>query len=115
MFIQEFAEIYHPRHVVYVFHSPCHMKKFVDLYGPWDNFSSEVKLIGRPFKYYSSVNDEVDTRRFNIFKSPQILGEIVTFNIEDIDGKCWELNIYNSSSKAYYPIYVEDGKTFRRN
>ncbi|KAG4076727.1 hypothetical protein HA402_002014 [Bradysia odoriphaga] len=36
MFIVEFSEIYHPRHVVYVFHSLCHMKKFVVLYGPWE-------------------------------------------------------------------------------
>lgn len=33
MFLLEFAEIYHPRHVVYVFHALCHMKKFVDMYG----------------------------------------------------------------------------------
>lgn len=211
MFLQEFAEIYHHRHVVYVFHSLCHMKKFVDLYGHWDNFStfeyesynstvknllqsnvmpltqmtnriaeiyyaphhdireesyhieisgqlengsysglkyydllfrtkiigqnlvllksgqavklecilqdpntSEVKLIGKPFKHYSSVYDEVDTTRFNIFKSPQLFGETLTFDINQIDGKLWELEIYNSNAKAYYPIYVEDGKTFSR-
>lgn len=211
MFLQEFAEIYHPRHVVYVFHSLCHMKKFVDLYGPWDNFStfeyetynstvknllqskvmpltqitnriaeiysapqhnfkeksydievrgqledgsysslkyydltfktnvvgqnfvllksgkavmlkyifedpntSKVMLIGSPFKYYSSVFDEVDTTRFNIFKCHQVFDDSVTFGVKDIDGKFWEMGIYQSSAKAYYPIYVEDGKSFSR-
>lgn len=210
MFVQEFAEIYHPRHVVYVFHSLCHFKKFVDLYGHWDNFStfeyesynstvkdliksnvmpltqlanriveiynaplrnteskydievsgqfkngsfsklkyydlsfrtnitgqnlvllksgqavklksifqdpntSEIKLTGLPFKHYSSVYEEVDTRRFNIFKSEQTFGEIATFEIHQIDGKLWEIEIYNSNALAYFPIYVEDGKTFSR-
>lgn len=40
MFVEEFADIYHPRHATYVFHSLCHMKKFVNIYGPWDNFSA---------------------------------------------------------------------------
>ncbi len=211
MFIQEFAEIYHPRHVVYVFHSLCHMKKFVDQYGPWDNFStfeyesynstvknllksnvmpltqltnriteiysapqydlkensydieikgqlrngtfsvlkyydltfrvnavgqnlvllksgkavvlksilqdpntSEVKFIGQPYKYYSSVYTEVDTTRFNIFKSPQLFDENIEFETNDIDGKLWELEMDSTSVKAYYPIYVEDGKSFSR-
>lgn len=207
MFVNEFAAIYHPCHVVYVVHSLCHIKYFVDLYGPLDNFSTfeyeslnctvksylksnvkpliqvtnriveiyrapkhnainqsrniqisgqrtdgsfaqlkfydlvfrinqiganlallksgqavkllkilqgenEVKLMGKPFKYRESVYDEVDTRRFNIFKSHEEFGNPITFDVMDIDGKFWELYIHNSTMKAYFPIYVEDGKSF---
>lgn len=207
MFIVEFAAIHHPSHVVYVVHSLCHMKHFVELYGPLDNFSTfeyeslnctvrrylksnvkplvqvtnriveiysapknnmvnqqldieisgeqndgsyaklkfydlvfrvnevgsnlvllksgeavklmqilkdenEVKLTGKPFNYRESVYSQVDTRRFNIFKSGRDYGDAVTFDIMDIDGKFWELYIANSNKKAYFPIYVEDGKSF---
>lgn len=195
MFIAQFAAIYHPCHVVYVVHSLCHMKKFVDKYGPWDNFSTfeyesynstvksylkgnikpliqvtnriveiysalknnilnqplniqisdqkengsfpqikfydlvfrvsqvgqncvllksgqavkllsilqirnEIKLIGKPFKYRESVYNEVDTTRFNIFKSRQEFNDPITFDICDIDGKFWELYIDQSDMKA---------------
>lgn len=40
MFLEEFALIFNARHVTYCPHSLCHMKKFVDLYGPWSNFST---------------------------------------------------------------------------
>lgn len=206
MFIVEFAALYHPCHVVYTVHSMCHMKRFVEKYGPMDNFStfeyetyngavkrflkSDVKplvqvtnriveiyntpkynpqiespeieisgeengsyaklkffdlvfkvkeigqnlvllkngrsvkltrinqnesgfvLTGRPFKYCESVYNEVDTRRFNIFKSSRVFDEPIVFNVMDIDGKLWELPIPNSNMKAYFPIYVEDGKSF---
>lgn len=209
MFIEEFAAIYHPCHCTYVVHSLCHMKKFIDKYGHWDNFSTfeyetynstvknllkgnvmpliqvtnriveiynaphhnivyktqnveisdqkkngsyanlkffdlrfrvnqigqnfvllksgqavklvsisqnanEVKLIGKPFKDRKSVYDQIDTTRFNIFKSRQEFGEPIMFDVMDIDGKFWELNIDGSNMRAYYPIYVEDGKTFSR-
>lgn len=207
MFIVEFGAIYHPSHVVYVVHSLCHMKRFVELYGPWDNFSTfeyestnctvknylksnvkpliqvtnrileiysapkhnmvnqpqdieiscqqnngsyarlkfydlifkindvgqnfallksgqavkllsilkvenGVKLTGKPFKNRESVYIEVDTRRFNIFKSNRDYDDAITFDIMDIDGKLWELYIANSNMKAFFPIYVEDGKSF---
>lgn len=208
MFIEEFAAIYHPCHVNYCVHSMCHMKKFIDLYGPWDNFSTfeyescnstvknllkgnvmpltqvtnrivemynapeysiknktqdveisdrqengsyanlkffdlrfrvnevgqnlillksgqavklvsiftnanKVELIGKPFKYRTSVYSQIDTTRFNIFKSRQEFGEPVKFDVMDIDGKFWELSMDNSNSvSAFYPIYVEDGKSF---
>lgn len=209
MFIDEFAAIYHPCHVTYVFHSLCHMKKFIDLYGHWDNFStceyesfnstvknflqgnvmpltqvtnriaeiynapqytvgsktqdieisdrqdngsyanlkyfdltfrvkqlgqnlvllksgeavklisilqkeSTVKLVGKPFKYRTSVYNEIDTTRFNIFKSPDEFGRPILFDVLDIDGKFWELDIDHSNKKAYFPLYVEDGKSFSR-
>lgn len=209
MFIEEFAAVYHPCHVVYVVHSLCHMKKFVDLYGPWDNFSTfeyesqnravkdlvrgnvkpltqvtnriveiynaplyniknktydievsnrqenncyanlkfydlhfrinqtgqnllllksgdAVKLVkicrrstgisltGIPFQHLTSVYDEVDTTRFNIFKTTQEFGDPIQFDVLDIDGKFWEIDMNNSNCKALYPIYVEDGKTFSR-
>lgn len=205
MFIEEFTEIYNPRHVTYVFHSLCHMKTFIDIYGPWDNFSTfeyesnnctiknllkgnvmpltqitnriveiynapqhdskrtsaviqiknrqhngtfsqldyhdlrfninregqnyvllksglAVKLIcvntgkviaiGQPFKKRSSVFDLGDTNRFNIFKSGLEFDQSFCFNVQDIDGKFWKLDIPDSSQSAYYPIYVEDGKNF---
>lgn len=210
MFIQEFAAIYHPCHVVYVVHSLCHIKKFVDRYGPWDNFSTfeyesynrtvkdfvkgnvkpltqvtnrimevynapqyniksktcdieisdqqenksysqlkfydlrfrtkqvgqnlvllksgqAVKLVniqrndtgisltGRPFKHRTSVYNEVDSTRFNIFKSTQEFGDPIKFDVMDIDGKFWELAMNHANLSAYYPIYVEDGKSFSRS
>lgn len=206
MFIVEFAGIYHPSHVVSVVHSLCHMKHFVEKYGPWDNFSTfeyeshnstvksylksnvkpliqvtnriveiysapiqkivnesqdieisdeqndgsynrlkfydlvfkineigqnvallksgqavkllfirkvenGVKLTGKPFKNRESVYNEVDTRRFGIFKSRREFDYPITFDVMDIDGKFWELYIANSM-RAYFPIYVEDGKSF---
>lgn len=206
-FITDFAAIYHPSHVVYVVHSLCHMRHFVDLYGPWDNFSTceyesfnctvknylksnikpliqvtnrilevynapkhnenqsrnniqisdiqrdgsfaqikffdlvfrvnqvganlvllksgqavklskvvqgenEIKLTGKPFINRESVYDEVDTRRFNIFKCSGEFESPITFDVMDIDGKFWELYICNTNMKAYFPIYVEDGKSF---
>lgn len=212
MFIIEFAEIYHPRHAVYCIHSLCHIRKFVELYGPWDNFStfeyesynssvkdflkgnvmpltqitnriveiynapihdftqkqcdieinkiqkdgtysqlkyfdltfdvesagqnlvllksgeavkllhivndpttSKVDLVGVPFLNRSSVYPNiVDTTRFNIFKSNGKFGHPITFEVNDIDGKLWQLHISDTDSSAYYPIYVEDGKTFSR-
>lgn len=210
MFIVEFAETFHPRHEVYCVHSVCHIKKFVELYGSLDNFStfeyesfnrtvkhllksnvmpltqitnriveiyntplkdftkqkynievngmqedgtysqlkyfdltfnvqssgqnlallksgeaikllhilldpatSKVDLNGVPFLDRSSVYDDiVDTTRFNIFKSPGKFGHPITFDTDDIDGKLWKLFITDSASFAYYPIYVEDGKSF---
>lgn len=212
MFIEEFAETYHPRHVVYCIHSLCHVRKFVELYGPWDNFStfeyesynstvkdflqsnvmpltqitnriveiynaplhdftqeqcdieikgmqedgtysqlkyfdltfnvesagqnlvllksgqavkllhivndsttSQIGLVGVPFLNRSSVYANiVDTTRFNIFKSKDIFGHRITFDVNDIDGKLWQLPISDSDSSAFYPIYVEDGKSFSR-
>lgn len=211
MFILEFAEVYHPRHVVYVVHSLCHMKKFVELYGPWDNFSTfeyetqnstiknllhgnvmpltqitnriveiynppkydfdrknadieikdrqddgsfsklkyydltfsnneigqnfvllktgvavklvyiehdhfsdKVKLTGKPFKHRSSVYSYVDTMRFNIFQSEYEFNNPITFEVSNIDGKLWKIDINNSSMSAYFPLYVEDGKSFSR-
>lgn len=208
-FIQEFAAVYHPCHVVHVVHSQCHMKKFVDIYGPWDNFSTfeyesqnravkdlvrgnvkpltqvtnriveiynaplyqiktktydievsdrlenncyanlkfydlrfrikqvgqnlvllksgeAVKLVkirrqstgitltGIPFKNRTSVYDEVDSTRFNIFKTTHVFGDPIQFDVLDIDGKFWELDMNESNFKALYPIYVEDGKSFSR-
>lgn len=210
-FIQEFAEIYHPRHVVYVVHSLCHMKKFVKKYGPWDNFSTfeyescnstiknllqsnvmpltqitnriveiynvkqhdflsknnniqikgrqrngsfcqlklydlsfitnrdgqnyvllksgvavklirieydpsmdKVELTGTPFKHRTSVFSCVDTARFNIFKSEYEFSDQIKFSVSDIDGKMWKLDIDNTNMSAYYPIYIEDGKSFSR-
>lgn len=209
MFVDEFAALYHPCHVTYVFHSLSHMKKFIDKYGHWDNFStfeyesynstvknflksnvmpltqvtnriveiygapqhnvgsktqdieindkqedgsyanlkyfdltfrvkqlgqnlvllksgqavklvsilqkeSTVKLVGKPFKRRISVYDEIDTTRFNIFKSNEDFGEAITFDVLDIDGKFWQLYIDHSNMKAYFPLYVEDGKSFNR-
>lgn len=59
-------------------------------------------------------DDIIDTTRFNIFKSNEKFGHPVTFEVKDIDGKFWQLNISDSDLSAYYPIYVEDGKTFSR-
>lgn len=207
MFITEFAAIYHPCHVVYVVHSLCHIKHFVERYGNWDNFSTfeyesynctvkhflksnvkpltqvtnriveiysapkhdfvkqpmnieisdqqengsfsklkfydlifridqvgqnlallksgrpvkllsirqdknGLKLTGKPFKHQESVYEVVDTRRFNIFKSSQEFDEPIMFDVMDLDGKYWELYMEGSSKKAYFPIYVEDGKSF---
>lgn len=210
MFVEEFTDIYHPRYVTYVFHSLCHMKKFVDLYGPWDNFStfefesynskvkdmlhgnvmpltqitnriieiyqspkhnfgkekhnaevkdrqedgtflqliyhdlhfnrelegqnyvllksgltvnlvsifqdeatSEIVLIGKPLQNCSSVfNNMVDTTRFNIFKCKLQFASNIEFNIKDIDGKLWKLDIPDSTESAFYPIYIEDTKSF---
>ncbi len=208
MFLLEFAEVYHPRHVVYVFHALCHMKEFVEKYGPWDNFSTfeyetqnctvkgflhgnvmpltqitnriveiyqaekhdfctqksnieirdrqddgsfsqlkyhditfnincvgqnfallksgegvklkriyynettkKVELIGKPLKNRSSVYTQVDTLRFNIFKSNEF-GDKIKFSIDEIDGKLWKLDMNSSNMSAYYPIYIEDGKSF---
>lgn len=206
-FIVEFAAIYHPCFVTYVVHSLCHMKKYIDLYGNWDNFStfeyesfnssvkhllqtnvmpltqvtnriveiynapqykvdsktqdveisdrqdngsyanlkyfdlyfrvkqigqnlvllksgqavklisilqkgSDVKLIGKPFKDRLSVYTEIDTTRFNIFKSREEFEESIIFDVLDIDGKFWELDIDHSNMKAFFPMYVEDGKSF---
>lgn len=78
-----------------------------------DPTTSKVDLVGVPFLNRSSVyGDIVDTTRFNIFKSQEKFGHPVTFDPDDIDGKLWKL--YISASSAYYPIYVEDGKSFSR-
>lgn len=211
MFIEEFADVYHPRHVVYCVHSLCHIKIFVERYGPWDNFSTfeyetynssvkdmlhtnvmpltqianrimevynaphhdfdlketdieikgrlddgsfstlkyydltfkvdepgqnymllktglgvkllsiqhdtssdEVKLVGKPFKQQSSVYKYVNTTRFNIFKSEYEFDKPITFEVNRIDGKLWKLNMDGSSKSAYFPLYVEDGKSFSR-
>lgn len=209
MFIEDFAAIYHPCHVVYVVHSLRHMKKFIDKYGRWDNFStfeyesfnssvknflhgnvlpltqvtnriveiynapqhkidnkthdveicdrqengsyaclkffdltfrlkqvgqnlvllksgeavklvsilqvgSAVKLIGKPFKNRTSAYAEVDTTRFNIFKCREEFGHAISFNVSEIDGKFWAFNIDNSNNKVFFPMYVEDGKSFSR-
>lgn len=208
MFLLEFAEVYHPRHVVYVFHALCHMKRFVEMYGPWDHFSTfeyetqnctvknylhgnvmpltqitnriveiyttkrhdfltkksnievrdrqedgsfsqlkyydlsfiincvgqnyallksgegvkltriyyndtteKVELMGKPLKNRSSVYGQVDTLRFNIFKSNEF-DDKIKFSIDEIDGKLWKLDMNSSGMSAYYPIYVEDGKSF---
>lgn len=209
MFLLEFAEIYHPCHVVYVFHAPCHMKKFVKMYGPWDNFSTfpyesynstvknflhgnsmplsqitnriaeiyntkqhelaterseieiknrqkngsftqlkyhdltfqvngvgqnfvllksgecvkltridynessrSIELSGKPFKHRSSAYVHVNTLRFNIFKSRDEFKDQMKFSTNDIDGKLWKLEMTYGDFSAYYPIYVEDGKSF---
>lgn len=209
MFVKEFSEIYHPRHCTYVFHSLGHMKKFVDIYGSWDNFStfeyetynakvkslihgnvlpltqltnriieiyhspkhdfgkssyntevkqrkadgsfvqliyrglyfnsevegqnyvllksgrsvelvsiyqdevsSKIVLIGSPFKNCTSVfTDLVDTTRFNVFKCKLEFDASIDFDITDIDGKLWRLDIPDSLESAFYPIYIEDGKS----
>lgn len=207
LFIVEFAAIYHPSHVVYVVHSLCHFKHFVQLYGSLDNFSTfeyesynctvksflksnvkpltqvtnriveiysapkhdsvnqpndievsdqqidcsfsklkfydlifridqvgqnlallksglavkllsihqgknGVKLTVNPFKNRESVYDEADTKRFNIFKSSREFHKPIDFDIMYLDGKYWELYMEGSSKNAYFPIYVEDGKSF---
>lgn len=56
----------------------------------------------------------VDSTRFNIFKSKNKFGDPISFEVKDIDGKFWQLKISDSSSSAFYPIYVEDGKSFRK-
>jgi len=76
--------------------------------------ATEVKLIGKPFKDRISVYNEIDTTRFNIFKSRQEFSGPIMFDVLDIDGKFWELNIDGSDMRAYFPIYVEDGKSFGR-
>ncbi len=210
MFVEEFADLYHPRHGTYVFHSLCHMKKYVDIYGAWDNFStfefesynskvkdmlhgnvmpltqitnriieiyqstknnfgneshiaevkdrqedgtflqliyhdlhfnralegqnyillksgvsvklisifedevtSEIGLIGASLQNCSSVfSNIVDTTRFNVFKCKLDFGSNIKFSIKDIDGKLWKMDIPNSLESAFYPIYVEDAKSF---
>lgn len=209
MFLLEFAEIYHPRHVVYVFHALSHMKRFVEKYGPWDNFSTfeyesynstvkdfihgnvmplsqianriveiyntekhefgtekrrieirdrqengsfavlkyydltfqincvgqnfmllksgegvkltriiynvetqSIELTGKPFQHRSSAYAHVNTLRFNIFKSCDEFSDEMKFTTDDIDGKLWKLNSNVSDMSVYYPLYVEDGKSF---
>lgn len=69
MFIDEFAEIYDPCHVTYVFHSLCHMKIFVDIYGPWDNFST--------FEYESYNNAIKNLSKGSVKPLVQITNRIV--------------------------------------
>lgn len=209
MFIVEFAAVYHPCHVVHVVHSLCHMKKFVDIYGSWENFSAfeyetqncavkklvrgnskpltqitnrlveiynvplytidsktcdieisdhlengcyanlkifglhfrikqvgqnlmllksgtavklvnicvnstGIKLTGRPFKHRSSVYKEVDTTRFNIFQAIYEFGQPIQFDVSEVDGKLWELDMNDGRFKAFFPIYIEDGVSFSR-
>ncbi len=73
-----------------------------------------ILLTGRPFKYRMSVYDEVDSTRFNIFKTLHKYGHPIQFDVMDIDGKFWEIDMDDSNYKALYPIYVEDGKSFSR-
>lgn len=72
---------------------------------------NEVKLTGKPFKNRESVYAQVDTRRFNIFQCSGEFENPIPFDVMDIDGKFWELYI-DSNTSAYFPIYVEDGKSF---
>lgn len=69
MFLQEFAQIYGPCHVTYVFHALCHMKKFVDLYGPWDNFST--------FEFESCNSTVKNLLKGNVKPLTQIANRIV--------------------------------------
>ena len=39
-FLNDFAILYSPHHLTYVFHSLCHLKIFTDLYGPLTVFST---------------------------------------------------------------------------
>lgn len=71
-----------------------------------------VKLVGKPFKYRETVYNEVNILRFNIFKSREEFDDPITFDVLNIDGKYSELDINNSNMKAYFPMYVEDGKSF---
>ncbi len=79
-----------------------------------DETTSDIVLIGRPFKNCTSVfTDLVDTTRFNIFKCKLDYDHSIEFGIKDIDGKLWRIDIPDSSESAFfYPIYIEDNKTF---
>lgn len=69
MFIEEYAAIHHPSHVTYVVHSPCHMKRFVEKYGPWDNFST--------FEYESQNCKVKDYLKSNVKPLVQVTNRIV--------------------------------------
>lgn len=77
-----------------------------------DRNTGKVIATGNPFKNCSSVFDLIDTTRFNIFKSKHEFEQPISFNIQDIDGKFWKLDIPDSTQAAYYPIYLEDGKNY---
>ena len=40
LFLDEFGELYHRRHLTYVFHALCHFQHFCEIYGPWEGFST---------------------------------------------------------------------------
>ncbi len=76
MFVEEFSEIYHPRHVTYVFHSMGHMKKFVDIDGSWDNFSTfEFESFNCKIKDFLRGNymplTQITKRIIEIYQSPK--------------------------------------------
>lgn len=71
----------------------------------------KVELMGKPLKNRSSFYSQVDTLRFNIFKSNEF-GDNIKFSVDEIDGKLWKLDMNSSNMFAYYPMYVENGKSF---
>lgn len=110
MFILEFAEVYHPRHVVYVVHSLCHMKKFVEIYGAWDNFST--------FEYETYNSTVKNFLHGNVMPLTQIANRIVEiYNapIHDFTGKDSDIEIRNRQEDGSFSKLKYYDLTFTTN
>lgn len=59
--------------------------------------TNKIVLTGKPLKHRSSVYNQVDTMRFNIFKSTNEFGDKMKFTIDELMGKCgnstWTIRI----------------------
>lgn len=78
----------------------------------FNDSTQSIELTGKPFRHRLSAYTQVNTLRFNIFKSRNEFLDEIKFSTEDIDGKFWKLDLDCLSMSVYYPLYVEDGKSF---
>lgn len=89
MFLDEFAVIYNPCHATYVFHSLCHMKIFVYLYGPWDNFST--------FEYESYNGTVKNMLSGQVMPLTQLANKVI--DIYQVPLQCFNLSTKNIEIK----------------
>ena len=110
MFIVDFAAIYHPCHATYVFHSLCHMKKFIDLYGSWDNFST--------FEYESYNSTVKNHLKGNVMPLTQVTNRIIEiYNAPQhtINSKTQDVEISDRQENGSYANLKFFNLTFRVN
>lgn len=108
LFIEEFAEVYHPRNVVYCVHSLCHIKIFVERYGPWDNFSTfEYETFNSSVKHmvHGNVLPLIINRIMEVYNAPHHDFDLKKTDIEVKD----RLDDGSFSTLKYYDL------TFKTN
>lgn len=111
MYLREFEQVYHRRHVTYVFHSVIHMKKFIDMYGEWDNFStfefeSYNSTVKNVLKGYNKPLIQIANRIVEIYQVPLQTFSAPTKNVE-IKGR---LNDGSFLQLRFFELHFETNK-----